>query len=59
MKCLEKSTVKRYQTALELNNDLLKLKNHLGITYDASDLALFMRAKFEKPAAGPEPEPVA
>jgi len=59
MKCLEKSTVKRYQTALELNNDLLKLKNHLGITYDASDMALFMRANFEKPEAGPEPEPVA
>ncbi|MCB2147140.1 MAG: protein kinase [Deltaproteobacteria bacterium] len=55
MKCLEKSTVKRYQTAQELNNDLLKLKNHLGITYDASDLALFMQTNFEKP----EPEPVA
>ena len=55
MKCLEKSTVKRYQTAQELNNDLLKLKNHLGITYDASDLALFMQSNFEKP----EPEPVA
>jgi hypothetical protein len=24
MMCLEKSTVKRYQTALELNNDRLK-----------------------------------
>jgi len=48
MKCLEKSTVKRYQTAQELHDDLLKLKNHLGITYDASDLALFMRANFEK-----------
>ena len=55
MKCLEKSTVKRYQTAQELNNDLLKLKNQLGITYDASDLALFMQSNFEKP----EREPVA
>lgn len=54
MKCLEKSTVKRYQTALELHDDLMKLKNHLGITYDASDLALFMRANFETP----EPETV-
>ncbi|BBO67177.1 hypothetical protein DSCA_11070 [Desulfosarcina alkanivorans] len=54
MKCLEKSTVKRYQTAQELHDDLLKLKNHLGITYDASDLALFMRGNFEEP----EPEPV-
>ncbi len=49
MKCLEKSPVKRYQTAQELGDDLLNLKNHLGITYDASDLALFMRANFEKP----------
>ena len=55
MKCLEKSTAKRYQTALELNNDLLKLKNHLGITYDASDQALFMRANFEMPESEPEP----
>jgi uncharacterized membrane protein affecting hemolysin expression/tRNA A-37 threonylcarbamoyl transferase component Bud32 len=55
MKCLEKSTVKRYQSALELHDDLMKLKNHLGITYDASDLALFMRANFETP----EPETVA
>jgi eukaryotic-like serine/threonine-protein kinase len=55
MKCLEKSTAKRYQTAQELHDDLMKLKNHLGITYDASDLALFMRANFEKP----EPETVA
>jgi eukaryotic-like serine/threonine-protein kinase len=49
MKCLEKSTVKRYQTAQELHEDLLQLKNHLGMTYDASDLALFMRANFETP----------
>jgi serine/threonine protein kinase len=49
MKCLEKSTVKRYQTAQELHADLSQLKNHLGMTYDASDLALFMRTNFEKP----------
>jgi serine/threonine protein kinase len=49
MKCLEKSTVKRYQTAQELHADLSQLKNHLGMTYDASDLALFMRANFETP----------
>ncbi|BBO88394.1 protein kinase domain-containing protein [Desulfosarcina ovata] len=55
MRCLEKSTSKRYQTANELHQDLLKLKNHLGMTYDASDLALFMRNNFEKP----EPDPVA
>jgi hypothetical protein len=48
MKSLEKSTVKRYQTAQELHEDLLKLKNHLGITYDTSDLALFMRDNFEE-----------
>ena len=55
MTCLEKSTVKRYQTALELNNDRAKLKNHLAITYDASDLTLFMRANFEKPELEPAP----
>jgi tRNA A-37 threonylcarbamoyl transferase component Bud32 len=54
MKCLEKSPLKRYQNAQELHDDLLNLKNHLGITYDSSDLALFMRANFENP----EPEPV-
>ncbi len=55
MRCLEKTTVKRYQSAEELNTDLQRLKNQLGITYDASDMALFMRANFEKP----EPERVA
>jgi tRNA A-37 threonylcarbamoyl transferase component Bud32 len=54
MKCLEKSPLKMYQNAQELHDDLLNLKNHLGITYDSSDLALFMRANFENP----EPEPV-
>jgi tRNA A-37 threonylcarbamoyl transferase component Bud32 len=49
MKCLEKSTTQRYQTAQEMQDELVKLKNHLGITYDASDLALFMRSNFEKP----------
>jgi serine/threonine protein kinase len=49
MKCLEKTKDKRYQNAQELNDDLLKLKNHLGITYDASDLASFMRSNFESP----------
>lgn len=49
MKCLEKSTNQRYQTAQEMHDELVKLKNHLGITYDASDLALFMRSNFEKP----------
>jgi eukaryotic-like serine/threonine-protein kinase len=55
MKCLEKSTVRRYQRAQELHDDLLALKNHLGITYDTSDLALFMRTNFEED----EPENVA
>jgi tRNA A-37 threonylcarbamoyl transferase component Bud32 len=49
MKCLEKSTIKRYRTAQELHDDLLLLKNQSGITYDASDLAAFMRANFEEP----------
>ena len=55
MKCLEKSPVKRYQTAKELHDDLMNLKSQVGITYDASDLTVFMRANFETP----EPEPVA
>ena len=55
MKCLEKSPVKRYQTAQELHDDLMNLKNHLGFTYDASDLTVFMKANFEKP----EPDTVA
>lgn len=55
MKCLEKSTASRYRSAQELHDDLLKLKKHLGMTYDASDLALFMRTNFEKP----EPESAA
>jgi eukaryotic-like serine/threonine-protein kinase len=54
MKSLEKSTVRRYQTAQELHDDLLKLKNRLGITYDASDLALFMRSNFEEPESESE-----
>ncbi|PID40958.1 MAG: hypothetical protein CR984_00525 [Proteobacteria bacterium] len=52
MKCLEKSTARRYQTAQALHDDLLKLKNHLGITYDTSDLAMFMRSNFEEPESG-------
>lgn len=55
MGCLEKSTSKRFQTAQELNDQLLKLKNHLGITYDASDLAMFMRTNFEKPETDTDP----
>jgi eukaryotic-like serine/threonine-protein kinase len=48
MRCLEKSTARRYPSAGALNDELQKLKNHLGMTYDASDLAMFMRSNFEK-----------
>ena len=49
MRCLEKSTEHRYLSAQELHDDLVKLKNKLGITYDASDLEQFMRTHFEEP----------
>lgn len=52
MKCLEKSTTARYQSAREINDDLLKLKSKLGIIYDTSDLSEFMQTTF----AAAEPE---
>lgn len=43
MKCLEKDKELRYQNAQELFDDLNSLKVKLGITYDVSDLAGFMK----------------
>ena len=48
MKCLEKDKKLRYQNAQEIHDDLMKLKNKLNITYDASNLADFMRKNFGK-----------
>jgi serine/threonine protein kinase len=48
MKCLEKDKKLRYQSAQEIHDDLMNLKNKLNITYDASSLADFMRKNFRK-----------
>jgi len=48
MKCLEKDKDKRYQNASALYNDLLACKKELKITFDAADLAEFMRKNFKK-----------
>jgi serine/threonine protein kinase len=49
MKCLEKDKKLRYQTVQEIHDDLMMLRNKLNITYDASNLADFMRENFGKP----------
>ena len=49
MKCLEKDKKLRYQTVQEIHDDLMILRNKLNITYDASNLADFMRKNFGKP----------
>jgi uncharacterized membrane protein affecting hemolysin expression len=46
MKCLEKDKKLRYQTVREIYDDLVILRNKLNITYDASNLAEFMRKNF-------------
>jgi len=48
MKCLEKDKKSRYQSALELHNDLIRFKTKLNITYDRSNLADFMEKHFKK-----------
>jgi len=54
MKCLEKDKDKRYQNASTLYNDLMACKKELKITFDAADLAEFMRKNFKKDANSPE-----
>jgi serine/threonine protein kinase len=48
MKCLEIDKKKRYHSAQEFNNNLIRLKQRLSITYDASDLASFMEKHFQE-----------
>jgi hypothetical protein len=47
MKCLEKQKDDRYQSASAVNTDLLKFKKEQKLTFDASDLADFMKKKFK------------
>ena len=47
MKCLEKQKDNRYQSASAVNTDLLKFKKEQKLTFDASDLADFMKKKFK------------
>jgi predicted Ser/Thr protein kinase len=43
MRCLEKDRDKRYQHAADVHADLTALRRELQMTYDADDLAAFMR----------------
>jgi len=53
MKCLEKDKKLRYQSAQEIHDDLMSLRNKLNMTYDASNLADFMRKNFVKTKKSP------
>jgi uncharacterized membrane protein affecting hemolysin expression len=50
MKCVERDKDSRYQSASALHADLVKLRKGLKITFDASDLADFMKQNFRKGA---------
>jgi tRNA A-37 threonylcarbamoyl transferase component Bud32 len=47
MKCLEKDRKTRYQSAQEVLDDLTPLRHSLSMTFDASDLAKFMKKHFQ------------
>jgi hypothetical protein len=47
MKCLEKEKDNRYQSASAVYTDLLSLKKENKLTFDASDLADFMKKTFK------------
>jgi uncharacterized membrane protein affecting hemolysin expression len=51
MKCVERDKDSRYQSASALHADLVKLRKGLKITFDASDLADFMKQNFGKGAS--------
>ena len=53
MKCLEKDKKLRYQSAQEIHDDLMSLRNKLNITYDASNLSDFMSKNFVKTKKSP------
>jgi uncharacterized membrane protein affecting hemolysin expression len=56
MKCLERDKDARYQSASALHADLVKLRKGLKITFDASDLADFMKENFGEGASSSSEE---
>jgi len=50
MKCVERDKNSRYQSASAVHADFVKLRKGLKITFDASDLADFMKQNFGKGA---------
>jgi hypothetical protein len=56
MKCVERDKDSRYQNASALHADLVKLRKGLKITFDASDLADFMKQNFGKGAGSSNSE---
>ena len=53
MKCLEKQKDLRYQSVSALYDDLAAFKKEFEITFDASDLADFMKTNFKESDASP------
>ena len=47
MRCLAKDKKERYGDAKALHDDLMRLKQHLQMSFDASDLSNFMRTTFD------------
>ncbi|MGD9369762.1 MAG: serine/threonine-protein kinase [Desulfobacteraceae bacterium] len=47
MKCLAKDKNERYQDAMTVHDDLVKLKATLNLPYDASDLSTYLRTTFD------------
>ena len=54
MKCLEKDKARRYKNASALYNDLMACKKELKISFDATDLADFMKKTFKQKGYSPE-----
>ncbi|MBL0699536.1 MAG: protein kinase [Desulfosarcina sp.] len=48
MKCLEKDKSLRYQSSQDVYDDLISLKKSLNMTYDSSNLSIFMKTHFKE-----------